>query len=199
MRIRCAVKLVVSGVFMLADGYTLMHEHIHIDLSKVKNNADCRLDCREETVAELKKLYAKGVRNITEVTNIGMGRDVRYVASVACETGINILCATGFYKEPFLPDCIYEKSERDIAGIMIKEITEGIDGTIRFFYCEKPSFLVCFSYMDECLRRYSACRSHFHASPGSRHPCLRLPVRNVRFLRSRERLRSFPPRRWSLP
>ena len=129
MRIRCAVKLAVSGVFMLADGYTLMHEHIHIDLSKVKNNTDCRLDCREETVAELKKLYAKGVRNITEVTNIGMGRDVRYVASVACETGINILCATGFYKEPFLPDCIYEKSERDIAGIMIKEITEGIDGT----------------------------------------------------------------------
>lgn len=33
-------------------GYTLAHEHLHIDLSGFKNNVDCRLDqyafiCRE--------------------------------------------------------------------------------------------------------------------------------------------------------
>lgn len=114
---------------MLLDGYTLMHEHIRIDLSKQKNNTDCLLDCKDETVAEFKKLYAKGIRNITDVTNIGMGRDVSYISSVSKATGINILCATGFYKEPFLPDYIYSYSEKQIAEIMIKEITEGIDGT----------------------------------------------------------------------
>lgn len=114
---------------MLLDGYTLMHEHIRIDLSKQKNNTDCLLDCKDETVAEFKKLYAKGIRNITDVTNIGMGRDVSYISSVSRATGINILCATGFYKEPFLPDYIYSYSEKQIAEIMIKEITEGIDGT----------------------------------------------------------------------
>ena len=114
---------------MLLDGYTLMHEHIRIDLSKQKNNTDCLLDCKDETIAELKKLHAKGIRNITDVTNIGMGRDVSYISSVSKATGINILCATGFYKEPFLPDYLYSYSEKQIAGIMIKEITEGIDGT----------------------------------------------------------------------
>lgn len=114
---------------MLLDGYTLMHEHVHIDLSEQKNNTDCLLDCKEQTVAEFKKLYAKGIKNITEVTNIGMGRDVAYVSSVAEQTGINILCATGFYKEPFLPAYIYEKSEKDIASIMIQDITAGIDNT----------------------------------------------------------------------
>lgn len=58
----------------LIDGYTYMHEHMTIDLSGVKKDEDCHLDCYEETVKELKKLYHYGVRNIVEVSNIGMGR-----------------------------------------------------------------------------------------------------------------------------
>lgn len=50
------------------DGITLMHEHITIDLSGVKKDEDCRLDCFEETVSELKRLYEFGVRNIVDVT-----------------------------------------------------------------------------------------------------------------------------------
>ena len=49
---------------MLKDGYTLMHEHMFIDLSGVKKNLDCRLDCKEHTIEEMKKLYDLGVRNI---------------------------------------------------------------------------------------------------------------------------------------
>ena len=60
----------------LIDGYTLMHEHVTIDLSSVKKDEDCRLDCFEETVKEFKSLYGYGVRNILEVTNLGMGRNV---------------------------------------------------------------------------------------------------------------------------
>ena len=63
---------------MLKEGYTLMHEHVTIDLSGVKNDQDCHLDCYEETVKEFKQLYEYGVRNIVEVTNIGMGRDIAY-------------------------------------------------------------------------------------------------------------------------
>ena len=31
------------------NGYTLMHEHITIDLSGVKKDTDCQLDCYAET------------------------------------------------------------------------------------------------------------------------------------------------------
>ena len=41
----------------LVDGYTLMHEHVHIDLSRIKNDLDTCLDCKEETIKEFKRLY----------------------------------------------------------------------------------------------------------------------------------------------
>ena len=114
---------------MLKDGYTLMHEHIFIDLSGVKKLDDCRLDCKDETIEEFKELYKNGVRNITEVTNIGMGRDINYIREVSEKSGINVICATGFYKEPFYPEFVYEKNEKALSEIMKKEILEGIDGT----------------------------------------------------------------------
>ena len=49
----------------LADGYTLMHEHVTINLSGVKKDEDCRLNCFEETVKEFKGLYAVSYTHLT--------------------------------------------------------------------------------------------------------------------------------------
>lgn len=113
----------------LPNGITYMHEHITIDLSGIKKDLDCRLDTMEETIEELKGLKTQGVSNIVDVTNRGMGRNVEFILKVKQETGINIITSTGYYKEPFLPSEVYELSEKEIAGIMIKEIVNGIDGT----------------------------------------------------------------------
>ena len=113
---------------MLKEGYTLMHEHVTIDLSGVKNDQDCHLNCYEETVKEFKKLYEYGVRNIVEVTNIGMGRDIAYIQNVEKETGINILKSTGCYKEPFIPENMLALSTEELANVMIHEIDDGFDG-----------------------------------------------------------------------
>ena len=110
------------------NGYTLMHEHITIDLSGVKKDTDCQLDCYAETVAEFKKLYEYGVRRIVDVTNDGMGRNPQYVANVEKETGIRIVHSTGFYKEPFLPERVYGQTVQEMADWMIGEIRNGIDG-----------------------------------------------------------------------
>lgn len=113
----------------LNDGYTLMHEHTTIDLSKVKQDEDCTLDCFEQTVEEFKNLYKLGVRNIIDVTNIGMGRDVTYVKNVEKQTGIQIISSTGFYKEPFLPSFVYEQTVEELANLMIREIQESIENS----------------------------------------------------------------------
>lgn len=113
----------------LQDGYTLMHEHTTVDLSKIKNDPDAHLNAFENTVQEFKKLYGLGVRNILDVTAIGMGRNVAYTEKVAELTGIHIIHSTGFYKEPFLPDFVYSKSIEELADLMLKEIHEGIEGT----------------------------------------------------------------------
>ena len=113
------------------NGYNLMHEHITIDLSGVKKDTDCQLDCYTETVAEFKKLYEYGVRRIVDVTNDGMGRNPEYVTNVEKETGIRIVHSTGFYKEPFLPERVYTQSVQELADWMIGEIRNGIDGGVR--------------------------------------------------------------------
>lgn len=110
-------------------GYTLMHEHITIDLSGIKNDEDCRLNCFEESQKELCRLYELGVRRILDVTNIGMGRNSNYCRLMEENTGIQILSATGFYKEPFLPDFVYTMSVRELAELAVKEISEGIVNT----------------------------------------------------------------------
>ena len=113
------------------NGFTLMHEHITIDLSGVKKDTDCQLDCYAETVAEFKKLYEYGVRRIVDVTNDGMGRNPEYVANVEKETGIRIVHSTGFYKEPFLPERLYSQTVQEMADWMIGEIRNGIDGGVK--------------------------------------------------------------------
>lgn len=113
----------------LNDGYTMMHEHMHIDLSGVKNDQDCCLDCFDEICAELKQLYTHGVRNIWEVTNVGMGRDIDTILKLEKASGIHFMISTGCYKDPFIPDAMSNLTVEELADFMIKEIVEGIDGS----------------------------------------------------------------------
>lgn len=109
-------------------GYTLMHEHTTIDLSGVKQDADCRLDCYEQTREEYRHLYELGVRRIVDVTNDGMGRNPEYIARMEQETGISIVQSTGFYKEPFLPERVYQQTISELADWMVSELRDGIQG-----------------------------------------------------------------------
>lgn len=114
---------------MLKEGITLIHEHTTIDLSRIKGIDDTNLNCKDETIKEFKELYDLGVRNIIDVTACGMGRNVDYVNEVSEKSKINILQSTGFYKEPFLPDFVYEYTVEELKDFMVKEIENGIDGT----------------------------------------------------------------------
>lgn len=113
----------------LIHGITYMHEHTTIDLSRIKNIDDTNLNCFEETIEEFKDLYNKGVRNIVDVTNLDMRRNPLYVQKVAEESGINIIQATGFYTEKFLPKFVADWTVKELGNLMVKEIENGISDT----------------------------------------------------------------------
>lgn len=52
-----------------------------------------------------------------------------YVQKMAAQAGVEITHATGYYKEPFLPPECYTLTEQQLCDIMVKELTEGIEGT----------------------------------------------------------------------
>ena len=107
----------------------LIHEHVTIDLSAAKHDPDARQADFEASRAELSAMAAKGLRLICDQTNLGMGRNPEYCRRMSEATGIEILLATGFYKEPFYPPIVESSSERELSDLMIRELREGIDGS----------------------------------------------------------------------
>ena len=113
----------------LKPGITYIHEHTTIDLSGIKQSDDTNLNCMDETLTEFKKLYAKGVRNIVDVTVAGMCPNPLYVQEIAKQSGLNIIQATGFYTERFMPPFVEKASIVQLADFMVREIKDGIAGT----------------------------------------------------------------------
>lgn len=105
------------------------HEHLTIDLSGVKGDADCRMDDRALALAELKRLAAAGVAAVVDQTARGMGRNPLYAQALADAAGLRLVHATGYYKEPFLPPECYAMSCREMAALFVKELTQGMDDT----------------------------------------------------------------------
>lgn len=113
----------------LVEGITYAHEHTTIDLSSLKKTDDTNLNCFDETIEEYKALYAKGVRNIIDVTVMGMNRNPDYVKKVAELSGMNIIQSTGWYQDKFIPSFVDDHTIEEMAKVMIRDITIGIDGT----------------------------------------------------------------------
>lgn len=104
---------------------TYSHEHMVIDLSKGKDNPDCYLNAYQEALEELKALKEKGVTRIVDCSNHGIGVDWDTIDKIEQETGIEIIKATGFYKDPFLPEGFEEKSVEELADLMIEDLNKG--------------------------------------------------------------------------
>ncbi len=110
-------------------GITYCHEHLHIDLSRIKKDKDTQLNEREVLNEELKDLYTKGVSRIVEVTNRGMGRSIKDIIYLEKMTNIEVLVGTGYYIKDFFPKEVEELSVKELSQILIDEIQIGIDGS----------------------------------------------------------------------
>ncbi len=105
------------------------HEHLTIDLAGVKGDPDCRMDQRVLALAQLKELAAAGGTALVDQTGRGMGRNPRYAQGLADEAGLELVHATGYYKEPFLPAECYAMSREEMAALFVRELTLGMDDT----------------------------------------------------------------------
>lgn len=109
----------------------LAHEHMFVDFTPLTNAGYMDVNWSNKigaAVESISVLAAQGVNLVIEWTNLGVGRNVLALRSVARQSGIHFVCPTGVYKD-YLPPALQGLSARRLAGHFIAELTSGIDGT----------------------------------------------------------------------
>ncbi|HIC70281.1 MAG TPA: hypothetical protein EYO90_12255, partial [Candidatus Latescibacteria bacterium] len=121
----------VLGPLDTADlGFTLSHEHVMISSAGIQHVYPEFIDRAgtiDRAVADLTTAYDEGLRTMVDVTTIDLGRDIRMLEHVSRESGVNIICATGTWRD--IPRVFHSASPDHIAPLYIREIDEGIEGT----------------------------------------------------------------------
>ena len=123
------IRSVTGDVLPEQFGKTMIHEHVVMDLSHIRQDDDAILSDSDVMNRELQRLKEAGCQGIVEVTNHGMGRDVESLRRLSERHDLPIVAATGYYKQEYYPDDVREQSEDAIVDLFVKELTEGIGET----------------------------------------------------------------------
>lgn len=110
-------------------GITQCHEHVSIDISHINNDETYRLDDLAIVGEDLHAAARTGLRTIVDVGTDGHRRSAAFLASAAACSGLQIIAATGFWKEIVYPDFFDDSSLGEIAERLVADITVGIGGT----------------------------------------------------------------------
>lgn len=125
------VQTVLGPVDPDALGFTLTHEHLvcHPPKFVVDADPDLEVSDRDKGEAELENYRQAGGGTLVEATAIDYGRDVPAVVSIAQKVPVHIVMVTGFNKGRFYPEWVRRASLDELADLMIREITQGMDHT----------------------------------------------------------------------
>ncbi len=120
----------ISGVIPSQKlGFCQCHEHLMISkgVSYDVNPALC-IDDISKSKVELLHYRAAGGQSVIDAQPVGCNRMESALGVLSEETGVNIICSTGFHKLYFYPEqhWIHTYSKNRLAEIYIHEITKGI-------------------------------------------------------------------------
>lgn len=123
------IQTVLGKVSSTDIGYTLAHEHLVMDLSHVRQEADSILGEVHVMTKELLSAKAMGLSAVVDVSNTGMGQDVNRLVKISEATGIHVIASTGFYQDCYYMDEVRQSTVEELAAKFIHELCTGIDGT----------------------------------------------------------------------
>lgn len=83
----------------------------------------------DDAIKEVNFFKRAGGSTLVSVTPPGLGRDVKGLRAISEVTSVNIIASTGWYFAQSHPYYVKKLTYEDLGNIMLKEITEGIDGT----------------------------------------------------------------------
>jgi phosphotriesterase-related protein len=120
-------------------GRTLAHEHLLVGWPGWESDTFRQGPGKEECLARCRDRVAEmtdhGVRSMIDPCPNDLGRDVEFMATVAAKTGLQIVCATGLYKEDQGGSAYWKfrgqfgDGVESIAEMYVRELTQGIGET----------------------------------------------------------------------
>ncbi len=108
-------------------GYVLPHEHIFCDFTPITGNLDHLLNDKAVALRELSYFEKIGGSVIVDITPPDLGRQPKLLAEIARKTKLKIIMSTGWYRGAFYPQEIDIHNSKQLAQIMIKELSQGIE------------------------------------------------------------------------
>jgi phosphotriesterase-related protein len=124
------IETVLGPIAPEALGVTDMHDHlITIGGGEVRADPDLCLPSVEKAVQELTRFEAAGGQALVDMNPIGCGRAIPELLSIARQTSVHIVAATGFQRQIYYEEThwFYRYDVDEIAALMASEIREGID------------------------------------------------------------------------
>ncbi|HMD90946.1 MAG TPA: hypothetical protein VKF38_17450 [Anaerolineaceae bacterium] len=110
-------------------GITYSHEHLAMNPGDPTKYSDSIFDDIEKIKQDMAEFTSAGGKTIVEMTPLNFGRDVLAYQKISQETGVQVICATGFHKEEFIPPWLNTSSDNEIIDLLKAEIEQGISDT----------------------------------------------------------------------
>ncbi len=110
-------------------GFTLIHEHLLLDLMRDAWIGNHILNDPDLAALELQQYRDAGGVTLVDQTNRGLAQDPLAVKSIAERTGVQVILGCGWYRETYYEAYLNRWKTDQVADQMVADITEGIDGT----------------------------------------------------------------------
>ncbi len=134
-----AAVMTVTGPVSPAElGFTLIHEHIFLDLTRDVAGRNSLLNDPELAYRELMLFKEAGGVTLVDQTTGGLrGHDhditptahAVAVRDMARRTGLLVVLGAGWYREPYYDRRLWRMKTDQIAEELVRDLTVGIDGT----------------------------------------------------------------------
>ena len=120
------VNTVLGPVSADALGATYIHEHLYVKPCELPEFYPYTLDNVEKSVEEAKAFKAAGGVTMVEMSPLNFGRNTEALRTISEQSGVNIVCITGFHKQAHIPQWFYELDDAAVSHVVIDEIEDGI-------------------------------------------------------------------------
>lgn len=123
------VRTVLGDIDANQLGFTYSHEHLIAIPPATQKDRDLELSDYDASLQELLYFKEAGGQALVEASTLDYGRNAGLLKKMSQTSGVHVVAVTGFNKHIYFPEWVKEQSIEQITERLIRDITEGMDGT----------------------------------------------------------------------